>query len=207
MQVSTKIFNKQSVDTFSDLAAQIQKKQEQVASGKHLTKPSDDPVKAARVNTVKEQKAQAEQFIRNIDISSVKLSLSDSALEEAANLVTRIYELGIQGRSDTNASGRDSLIIEMEGLLDGCAAWQTLQMLLDVQFLEALELAIHLLRSTQPMKLILLATGACTKSRFPIRWSCRHLSMVQACLSEFRRRMEAASLHFGRRNDIQSGFR
>ena len=118
MQVSTKIFNKQSVDTFSDLTAQIQKKQEQVASGKHLTKPSDDPVKAARVNTVKEQKAQAEQFIRNIDISSVKLSLSDSALDEATNLVTRIYELGIQGRSDTNASGRDSLIIEMEGLLD-----------------------------------------------------------------------------------------
>ena len=30
MQVSTKIFNKQSVDTFSDLTAQIQKKQEQV---------------------------------------------------------------------------------------------------------------------------------------------------------------------------------
>ena len=118
MQVSTKIFNKQSVDTFSDLTAQIQKKQEQVASGKHLTKPSDDPVKAARVNTVKEQKAQAEQFIRNIDISSVKLSLSDSALDEATNLVTRIYELGIQGRSDTNASGRGSLIIEMEGLLD-----------------------------------------------------------------------------------------
>lgn len=118
MQVSTKIFNKQSVDTFSDLTAQIQKKQEQVASGKHLTKPSDDPVKAARVNTVKEQKAQAEQFIRNIDISSVKLSLTDSALDEATNLVTRIYELGIQGRSDTYASGRDSLIIEMEGLLD-----------------------------------------------------------------------------------------
>ena len=59
MQVSTKIFNKQSVDTFSDLTEQIQKKQEQVASGKHLTKPSDDPVKAARVSTVKEQKAQA----------------------------------------------------------------------------------------------------------------------------------------------------
>ena len=46
MQVSTKIFNKQSVETFSDLTGQIQKKQEQVASGKELTRPSDDPVRA-----------------------------------------------------------------------------------------------------------------------------------------------------------------
>ena len=58
MQVSTKLFNKQSVENFSDLTAQIQKKQEQVATGKHLTEPSDDPVKAGRVMVVKEQKAK-----------------------------------------------------------------------------------------------------------------------------------------------------
>ena len=62
MQVSTKLFNKQSVENFSDLTAQIQKKQEQVATGKHLTEPSDDPVKAGRVMVVKEQKAQTEQL-------------------------------------------------------------------------------------------------------------------------------------------------
>ena len=39
MQVSTKIFNKQSVETFSDLTGQIQKKQEQVASGKNRRGP------------------------------------------------------------------------------------------------------------------------------------------------------------------------
>ena len=91
MQVSTKIFNKQSVETFSDLTAQIQKKQEQVASGKELTKPSDDPVRATRVMIVEEQRAQNEQYLRNIDISSVKLSLTESALEQATNLATRAY--------------------------------------------------------------------------------------------------------------------
>lgn len=118
MQVSTKIFNKQSVETFSELTAQIQKKQEQVASGKELTKPSDDPVKAARVMVVKEQRAQNDQFLRNIDISYVKLSLTESALEQATNLATRAYELGIQARSDTNAGGRTALAIEMNGLLE-----------------------------------------------------------------------------------------
>ena len=119
MQVSTKIFNKQSVETFSELTAQIQKKQEQVASGKELTKPSDDPVKAARVMVVKEQRAQNDQFLRNIDISYVKLSLTESALEQATNLATRAYELGIQARSDTNAGGRTALAIEIKGVLEG----------------------------------------------------------------------------------------
>ena len=118
MQVSTKIFNKQSVEAFSDLTEQIQKKQEQVASGKHLTKPSDDPVKAARVMVVKEQRAQNDQFLRNIDISYVKLGLTEGALEEVGNLLTRAYEITVQAASDTNATGRASLAIEMKGLRD-----------------------------------------------------------------------------------------
>ena len=116
MQVSTKIFNKQSVETFSDLTGQIQKKQEQVASGKELTRPSDDPVRAARVMIVKEQRAQNDQYLRNIDISYVKLSLTESALEQAGHLATRAYELAIQARSDTNAGSRDVLAIEMRGI-------------------------------------------------------------------------------------------
>ena len=118
MQVSTKIFNKQSVETFSDLTGQIQKKQEQVASGKELTRPSDDPVRAARVMIVKEQRAQNDQYLRNIDISYVKLSLTESALEQAGNLAMRAYELAIQARSQTNAGGRSVLAIEMKGIRD-----------------------------------------------------------------------------------------
>ena len=95
MQVSTKIFNKQSVETFSDLTGQIQKKQEQVASGKELTRPSDDPVRAARVMIVKEQRPRMISTFED-DISYVKLSLTESALEQAGNLATRAYELAIR---------------------------------------------------------------------------------------------------------------
>ena len=100
MQVSTKIFNKQSVETFSDLTAQIQKKQEQVASGKELTKPSDDPVRATRVMIVEEQRAQNEQYLRNIDISSVKLSLTESASNKLRTLLrvlmSSLFRLGLR---------------------------------------------------------------------------------------------------------------
>ena len=113
MQVSTKLFNKQSVENFSDLTAQIQKKQEQVATGKHLTEPSDDPVKAGRVMVVKEQKAQTEQYLRNIDLSYVKLGLTDGALDEVQNLLTRAYELSVQAATATNANARGTIATEM----------------------------------------------------------------------------------------------
>lgn len=118
MQVSTKIFNKQSVEAFKDLTGQIQRKQEQVASGKELIRPSDDPVKAARVMVVKEQQAQAKQHLRNIDLSYVKLSLTDSALEQLQNLLTRTYELSVQAASDTNATGRKAISIEVKAILE-----------------------------------------------------------------------------------------
>jgi flagellar hook-associated protein 3 FlgL len=106
------------VEAFSDLTGQIQKKQEQVASGKEMTKPSDDPVKANRVMIVESQLSQAEQYIRNIDISSVKLGLTESALDQVSNLLTRAYELSVQARSDAAAGGRPAVVVELEGLLD-----------------------------------------------------------------------------------------
>ena len=104
MQVSTKIFNKQSVETFSDLTGQIQKKQEQVASGKELTRPSDDPVRAARVMIVKEQRAQNDQYLRNIDISYVKLSLTKALLTGWQSCHPRL-RAGDPGKVQTNAGG------------------------------------------------------------------------------------------------------
>lgn len=118
MQVSNKVFTQQSIESFADLTNQIQKKQEQVATGKGLVDPSDDPVLAARVMVVGDQLGQTEQFIRNIDLSYVKLSLTETALEQVSNLTTRSYELALQAASDSNSDGRQSIAIEIEGLLN-----------------------------------------------------------------------------------------
>ena len=118
MQVSTKIFNKQAVQTFDDLTAEIQQAQKQIATGKKIQKPSDDPVLAVRSSVVKEQLSQADQHLRNIDLSEVKLSAADSALDQVQNLTTRAYELSLMASTATNAQARQSIAIELEGLLD-----------------------------------------------------------------------------------------
>ena len=44
MQVSTKLFNNQQIRQFGKLTEDIQKKQEQIASGKAILRASDDPL-------------------------------------------------------------------------------------------------------------------------------------------------------------------
>ena len=118
MQVSTKIFNRQAIETFDEMGAEIQQMQKKIATGKDIQKPSDDPVLSARASVLSDQLAQTEQFMRNIEVSYVKLGMADSVLDQAGNLLTRAYELAVTARSDTNASGRSAIVIELEGILD-----------------------------------------------------------------------------------------
>ena len=118
MQVSTKVFNQQAIDTFDKMGGEIQQMQKKIATGKNIEKPSDDPVLAARASVLSDQLAQTEQYLRNIDVSYVKLGMADSVLEQTSNLMTRAYELAVRARSDTLASGRSAIIVELEGILD-----------------------------------------------------------------------------------------
>ena len=56
MQVSTKLFNQQSVNQFGKLTEEIQKLQGKVSTGNNILKSSDDPVAAVELSAAKEQK-------------------------------------------------------------------------------------------------------------------------------------------------------
>lgn len=116
MKVSTKLFNSQSVQKMNNLTEEIQNSQQQIFTGKRITKPSDDPVSASMSLIVKDQLAKIDQYSRNIDLSEVKLKLADSALDQLTNLTTRVYELAIAARNQTNRDARNSIAIEVEGI-------------------------------------------------------------------------------------------
>ena len=117
MQVSTKLFNKQAVNQFSKMTSQIQELQAKISTGKNILKSSDDPVAAVELSAAKEQKNILERFKRNVDAAQRRLDLSDSAMQQAINVMTRISELAIQAGNDTNgATERLALRTEVEQL-------------------------------------------------------------------------------------------
>ena len=101
MQISTKLFNQQTLDRLSDMHGKIQQNQARIATGKNILKASDDPIAAVNISAAKEQKTENTRYIENIGRAKSKLELTENALNQASNLVTRIYELTILAENDT----------------------------------------------------------------------------------------------------------
>ena len=113
MQISTKLFNQQTLERLSDLHGEIQNRQARIATGKDLLKASDDPIAAVNISVAKEQKQELARYLDNIDRAKNKLELTEGAMEQTVNILTRIYELTIQAENDIHTPS-DRAAIKME---------------------------------------------------------------------------------------------
>jgi len=114
MQISTKLYNEMAVNQFNTITGEIQDTQARIATGKNLLRASDDPTAAANIAFAKDQKVMLERFDVNIDRAQSRLTLTESTLGEAINVLTRVSELVIQARNDTyNALDRKAIGAEV----------------------------------------------------------------------------------------------
>jgi len=119
MQISTNSYFRQSTDNFQDLKTNAAKLQEQIATGKKITAASDDPVAFSDLALLKARDVRLAQYQRNIDNARQTLTLEDSSLQQASNLLTRVKELAIAGSNDSlSPSDRRLVAIEVRGLED-----------------------------------------------------------------------------------------
>ena len=117
MEISTKLFNQRAVQQFSRMNEDIQNLQNRVATGKNILRASDDPIAAVNLSVAKEQKALIERFEKNAASARQTLDLTDCALQQAVNVVTRITELAIQAGNDTyGVHDREAIETEVDNL-------------------------------------------------------------------------------------------
>ena len=95
--------------TFGVLANNLQRAraralvfQEQVSTGKKVRRASDDPSAFHHIALDKASIALLEQRLRNISFGRTRLDLTDKLLSSANESLSRIQQLAVQFRSDTN---------------------------------------------------------------------------------------------------------
>lgn len=98
---STSAFFERSLMDLTSLRKQAEETQAQMSTGERLLRSSDDPVAASRLR----QLAQADVY-DDIDSAAtnratIDLSLTDNALSQFSNFVTRLQELATQAASAT----------------------------------------------------------------------------------------------------------
>src|SRR5205823_6057890 len=93
--------------------------QQKLASGKELTKPSDDPFAVSRALDYRADLAQNRQYQTNVREASAWHSVTDTAPGHVGDYSQRARELLIQGANDTlGPTARGAIAAEIDQLVD-----------------------------------------------------------------------------------------
>jgi flagellar hook-associated protein 3 FlgL len=93
--------------------------QQQIASGRRILTPADDPVGAARVLEVTQSRDILTQYTTNQDSAMSALGLAEGQLESATEILQRVRELTIQaGGPSLTASSRQAIAVELRARYD-----------------------------------------------------------------------------------------
>jgi flagellar hook-associated protein 3 FlgL len=119
MRVSTSQFLRQAVGAMQDNQARLARTELQVATGRAILTPSDDPAGAKRILDLKQVIEVQRQYQRNADSATSRLSLEESTLAGVSEGLIRVRELAIQAANSTlSPSDRRAIAAEVEVRLD-----------------------------------------------------------------------------------------
>ncbi len=115
MRISTTQIYTQGLKAFGDQQTKLSTLQQQISTGRKLTKPSDNPAASARVLELEQVVAINEQYQSNISQAKHRLELEDSTLTSVENVMQRIRELVIQGNNGVmSAESRNAIADEID---------------------------------------------------------------------------------------------
>jgi len=119
MRISSIEQFQQGIDSILNQQAKLNQTQLQLATGKKVLKPSDDPAVATQLLNLSSLKANNLQYDRNINTALNELELQESVLASSGNVLQRVRELTIQANNATQGSEtRAAIADEISNLAD-----------------------------------------------------------------------------------------
>jgi flagellar hook-associated protein 3 FlgL len=79
----------------------LSRTQVQVASGRRIQSPADDPIAATRIMSTERAQAQLAQYGRNADMALQRLGAGEQALNDLGTLLQRIHVITVQANNGT----------------------------------------------------------------------------------------------------------
>lgn len=115
MRISTSQLNASAINTILDQQASLSRLQLQIASGRKILTPADDPANSARALNLLQSASSTTQYDRNIDTVESQLRFEESTLTGVTELIQRVRELTVQGNNGTlDSSSRAQVANEIQ---------------------------------------------------------------------------------------------
>jgi len=112
MRVSTNQIQMGAINAMLDQQSGLAKIQQQVASGKRVISPADDPVGIAQVINLQDSLKRTEQLQKNIGNAKGRLSLEEGVLDGVTKIMQRVRELAVYGNNATQTNDTRGYIAE-----------------------------------------------------------------------------------------------
>ena len=116
-RMSSNQIHQSSLDVILDAQARLQRTQEQLATGKQLLNPSDDPIATSHIMTIRSELSRIETLQKNANHAYSELSLAESTVAGVQDALQRARELAVRGNNDALGAAEKAMIAsEIEGL-------------------------------------------------------------------------------------------
>jgi flagellar hook-associated protein 3 FlgL len=100
-RLSTLQIFQSGISTILQRQAELDRTQQELATGKRILSPSDDPGGAVRILDLQEDIARIDQFQRNAAIAEGKLAYEETTLDSVSTVLQRVRELTVQANNAT----------------------------------------------------------------------------------------------------------
>lgn len=120
MRVTNEMVVNNSLRRLNTRLSAYERAQSELATGRRIIKPSDDPSGASRALALRASR-RTEQQLRNSSDAKERLSVADSQLQTVSDRYSRVRELLTRGASSTAPSERAALAQEVAAIRDELA--------------------------------------------------------------------------------------
>jgi flagellar hook-associated protein 3 FlgL len=118
-RISTYLLHQRATASMLDNQSRLSKTQLQLATGKRILTPSDDPAGATKTLDLQRYLETNKQFLSNMGFARTRLETQETALASVTDLLARASELAVQGNNATaSASDREAIAAEVDQLLE-----------------------------------------------------------------------------------------
>src|SRR5690606_37866458 len=114
MRVADRMTYDQLNKNISRNRTEMSQLQNQAATQKRVTKPSDDPVAASRVLFSRTEQRGIEQYIKNLNYARSFLDFTEQSLGELSEILVRAKELALSQANDASSNAQSKKIVAAE---------------------------------------------------------------------------------------------
>ncbi len=120
MRLSTQSYYSRSISAMLEQQAALSRVQNQVATGKKVNTPADDPIAAVHILELQRSQQESEQYAKNSSLARNRLSLEENAMADAGSVMQRVRELVLQASNigTLSSSDRASIAVEIQSGLE-----------------------------------------------------------------------------------------